>query len=254
MHMALNWSRKRQMFILGGAGLFALVLMGILTFFLLYKPPTCTDGKQNGDETGVDCGGSCAYVCNVTVEAPRVIFARTVATAGRTDAIAYIENRNQREEAKAAPYVIELFDESGTLISSREGVIDLPPRSIVPLYVPSFASGIAFTPRAFVSFGESMKWRIQTEAISEPTVSNVALLTGASPRVTATITNTSAISMGEREVVATVFDAEGLALAASRTVIQALAPRAEANAVFTWSEPFPGEAIRVEVRVIPVLR
>ncbi len=21
--------------------------------------PTCTDGVQNGDETGVDCGGSC---------------------------------------------------------------------------------------------------------------------------------------------------------------------------------------------------
>ncbi|HAA19410.1 MAG TPA: hypothetical protein DCP28_11800, partial [Cytophagales bacterium] len=25
--------------------------------------PTCTDGVQNGDETGVDCGGSCGTPC-----------------------------------------------------------------------------------------------------------------------------------------------------------------------------------------------
>jgi hypothetical protein len=24
------------------------------------KAPNCTDGSQNGDETGVDCGGACA--------------------------------------------------------------------------------------------------------------------------------------------------------------------------------------------------
>lgn len=27
--------------------------------------PTCTDGVQNGDETGVDCGGSCPNACDV---------------------------------------------------------------------------------------------------------------------------------------------------------------------------------------------
>ncbi len=25
--------------------------------------PTCTDETQNGEETGVDCGGSCPNVC-----------------------------------------------------------------------------------------------------------------------------------------------------------------------------------------------
>jgi len=31
--------------------------------------PTCTDGIQNGDETGVDCGGSCA-ACPIEIENP----------------------------------------------------------------------------------------------------------------------------------------------------------------------------------------
>ena len=26
-------------------------------------PPSCTDGRQNGDETDVDCGGSCTTKC-----------------------------------------------------------------------------------------------------------------------------------------------------------------------------------------------
>ncbi|WP_165872219.1 glycosyl hydrolase [Tenacibaculum sp. M341] len=28
--------------------------------------PTCNDGEQNGDETGIDCGGSCANTCEPT--------------------------------------------------------------------------------------------------------------------------------------------------------------------------------------------
>ncbi|MCO4763393.1 MAG: hypothetical protein KC502_17885 [Myxococcales bacterium] len=30
------------------------------------KPPSCTDGKMNGDETDVDCGGSCTKKCKET--------------------------------------------------------------------------------------------------------------------------------------------------------------------------------------------
>ena len=26
---------------------------------IICQPPSCTDGVQNGSETGVDCGGSC---------------------------------------------------------------------------------------------------------------------------------------------------------------------------------------------------
>lgn len=251
--MALSWSERRRFLVIGGAALLALVLAGLLAFSFLHKAPSCTDGVQNGDETGIDCGGSCAYVCSVTVEAPRITFARAVATGGRTDVIAYVENRNRDEEAKAAAYTVELFDESGRLIGSDEGVLDLPARAIVPLFASSLAPGLAFTPRAFVSFSEDTKWRLMKEARAEPAVSDVVLLTGDNPRVTATVTNPSATGMGERAAVATVFDARGIAIAASRTVTQALAPRGSTQAVFTWPEPFNGEATKVEVRVVPQL-
>ena len=28
------------------------------------EAPSCNDGKQNGNETGVDCGGPCLFKCN----------------------------------------------------------------------------------------------------------------------------------------------------------------------------------------------
>ena len=37
------------------------ILLGILTVFqCLEVPLTCSDGVLDGDETAVDCGGSCA--------------------------------------------------------------------------------------------------------------------------------------------------------------------------------------------------
>jgi hypothetical protein len=32
--------------------------------------PTCTDGIQNGDETGIDCGGSCPNICLAQIDLP----------------------------------------------------------------------------------------------------------------------------------------------------------------------------------------
>ena len=36
----------------------------IAAICLLWLAPTCTDGIQNGGETGIDCGGSCPLKCD----------------------------------------------------------------------------------------------------------------------------------------------------------------------------------------------
>src|SRR5215468_7574560 len=42
----------------------AVVLAGALGGCVIYLNPLCTDQIHNGDETGVDCGGSCGK-CNI---------------------------------------------------------------------------------------------------------------------------------------------------------------------------------------------
>ncbi len=251
--MALTWSDRRRAWIIAGFAIVALLVVSGIAFAVMYQVPSCTDGKQNADEAGVDCGGSCAYLCTADVDAPRVTFARTVASAGRTDVIAYVENRNRDAEAKAATFSVEVFDEAGAPLGKREGTIDLPARAVVPVFVPGILAGIGTAPRAFISFDDSMQWRTPTGDASSFVVSSVALTQGAQPRVTAKIGNTSATAAYGRTAIATVFDADGLAIAASKTVLRQVPAFGAADAVFTWPEPFAGTPVRVEVSVVPVL-
>lgn len=239
--------------IIGGFVAVMLVLAAGVAFAVMYKVPSCMDGKQNADEAGVDCGGSCAYLCKADVEAPRISFARAVASGGRTDVIAYVENRNRNAEAKAASYAVEVFDEAGTLLGKKEGTIDLPARSVVPVFIPGILPGIGVTPRAFVSFPDDMRWRTPTENEPPFSVTGVKLVEGTQPRVTATIGNTAATASYGRTAIATVFDASGQAIAGSKTMVRQIPAFGSAEAVFTWTEPFQGTAARVEVSVVPVL-
>lgn len=252
--MALTWGDKRRFVIIASfAALCVLLLSGIL-IAVLYDAPSCMDGRQNQDETGVDCGGSCAYLCRHEAQDPRLTFARAVTNgSGRTDVIAYVENRNQNAEAKDARYTVEVFDESGALLGKRESMIDLPARSIVALYVPGVYAGIGATPRAFVSFDEGTRWRNARGGESPLAVSGIKLTSGSRPRVDATVTNVAPSPVFNRTLIATVFDADGVAIAASQTVVREVPALGTASAVFTWPEAFSGTPVRVEVISVPVL-
>ena len=252
--MALTWGDKRRFTIIASfAALGVLLLSGIL-IAVLYDAPSCMDGRQNQDETGIDCGGSCAYLCRNEVQEPRLTFARAVTNgSGRTDVIAYVENRNQDAEAKGAQYTVEVFDESGALLGKREGMIDLPARSIVALYVPGIYVGVGAAPRAFVTFDEDIGWRNARSGAVPLAISGIELISGNSPRVTATVSNVAPSPVFNRTLIATVFDADGVAIAASQTVVREVPALGTAQAVFTWPEAFTGAAVRVEVTSVPTL-
>lgn len=252
--MALTWADKRRFYIIGGAALIGCALLAIFVISVLYEAPSCMDQKQNQDETGIDCGGSCAYLCAFEAQEPRVTFARALTNgSGRTDVIAYIENRNQSAEAKGARYQVEVFDEAGVLLGTREGTIDLPARSTTALFIPGIYLGTGAAPRAFVSFEDSTRWRNAAGGEGAVTVTATDVIPGTRPRVNATVSNVAPTAVYNHTMIATVFDESGVAIAASQTVVREIAGRGSAQAVFTWNEPFLGEATRVEVMGVPVL-
>ena len=56
-----SWSSRRKL-AYGSTVILGLVaIIGIPAFLVFYKAPTCFDRVMNGKESGVDCGGSCAY-------------------------------------------------------------------------------------------------------------------------------------------------------------------------------------------------
>src|SRR3989344_9632621 len=124
----MSWGAagKIFLFLFSGAVVVAfLTIVGIATF---YKTPTCTDGKQNQDESGIDCGGSCTYLCREDQIAPTVLFTKALQNVeGRTDVIAEVENKNIGVAAKSVPYRLTLYGSGQALIQPVTGAIDLPP-------------------------------------------------------------------------------------------------------------------------------
>jgi hypothetical protein len=250
----MSWAAGRRAVILVilGAGVLAAVAVVLIAVF--YQAPTCADAKQDGDETGVDCGGSCALLCSAEQMPVDVLFVRALATApGRTDVIAYVENPNPASGAKGAPFTVSLYGPDGVLVATKAGTADLPPSTTVPVYVPDFFSGYQPVARAFLSFdAAAARWqRAETPELAPKPGSYVLEDEATAPRITAPVANPAPVPAYDVKVVATAFDAAGNAIGASQTLLPSIPAGGEATATFTWNAPFGAPVARVDI--LPVL-
>jgi hypothetical protein len=213
------------------------------------------DNKQNQNEEGIDCGGTCTYLCTPSQQEPSVQFVRALSPVpGRTDVIAYIDNPNAASAANDLHFTIELYSPTNTVIAKKEETVDLPPNSTVPVFVPNFFSGSQEVARAFITFDTPQHlWYRYQEKRPLPKVSGVQIDQSGMPRITATAQNPSAVPMTNIVFVATVFGNDGNAIAASRTIAPAIPAQGTAPLVFTWPAPFSQGVSRVEVVPITAL-
>lgn len=232
------WAFKRRLIY---GSFFALVLsliLGYIYISYLYAAPTCFDNKQNGDEAGEDCGGSCVRICAFEVTQPSVKWARSFkVTDGQYNAVAYVENLNRVAASPEVPYTFSLYDEQG-LILERSGRTILPPNSVYPIFEGRIMTGSRVPTRTFLELGEPTLWQPAEAGREQFTIAD-RQLTGADekPKLDVVIRNNSLEEAKEVEVVATIFDARGTALASSETFVDNFAPRSDTNVVFTWPEP-----------------
>ena len=251
----MDWAKRRQRFIEIILTLVGVALVAVVIVATLYKAPSCTDGKLNQGETGIDCGGPCPYLCSVDEAAPRVSFVRAVSPqSGRTDVIAYVFNPNSNAEVQAAKYKVELYDSSNQVIASKTGVVELPPSTNVPVYLPDFYFGKKQVKEAFLTFDSgSLLWirgNTQPVQLSQSDLQYPMVLLPM-PKITATLTNPTAYPLYNETVVVTVFDVNNNAIAASQTVIPLLSAQGSAPVIFTWNQAFPAVPARVEILPVP---
>ena len=246
--MALTWSGRRKALytsVVGIIGLMVLVV-GYQAFFS--APPLCTDGKQNGSEHGVDCGGSCSLVCRGEARAPVVSWARAFETAPQTyTAAAYIQNNNVGVGARGVEYTFQLFDDQNKLVVERTGRADLPPVPTVPIVETGINVGHRTVSRALFSFFAEPVWT-RAGRMPKLAVSGQKLSADAS-RLEADISNDS-FEDARATVIAVLFDAEGVARAASKSTLT-VPPRSSAPITFTWGMPVSG-VVRAEITVLPL--
>ncbi len=223
-----------------GSGFIAtlLLMIGGLYYVYGYEPANCLDGFMNGVERGIDCGGGCARICTPDVIAPTVKWSRSFeVTDGSYNAVAYVENRNLNAGVEKYEYTMRLFDRDG-LITEKKGVTELPPNTVYPIFEGRIDTGERIPTQTIIEFESDPVW-VSATGNGERYKTVRRELKGADdkPVLTATLENETLDEALDVDVVATIFDAEGTALAASRTKIPIFGGDSTRDITFTWQEP-----------------
>ena len=248
----MTWAHKRQTFYILILILFVAVLGFLIIYPKLNKPPTCSDGKQNGQETGVDCGGICVRACLSQVENISVIWARAFKVVpGRYNAVAYIVNNNKNTAVRKINYKFRFADADNVYIGKREGSTFIPPSGTFAVFEPGIDIGNSIPVYVNFEFTQMPDWLlVPEEKISQlkVLVSDIKLMDETtSPRLSATIKNNSLFTIPDVNVIAILYDASGNAISTSRTYLNQMAPLQNADINFTWPEPLPGVVVAREI-------
>lgn len=247
----MSWAARRRFIILLIIGACIAAFLSVIAIAAFYETPSCTDRTQNQDEEGIDCGGSCPYLCSAQKQPPTVLFTKALTnSAGRTDIVAAVENKNISAAAKNVPYRIALYGANQVLLQEVTGVLDLLPGATTPVYVPGVVSGKQPVAGAFLSIASSSpQWFLLTaDPRIIPRVSNTQQSgTSAAPRIDAILSNSSVTGLHAVPVVVLVRDVRGEVIAASKTIVQTIPAQGEATATFTWNSAFVRAPASIEV-------
>lgn len=245
----MSWAGKRRAVYGGGVLLFIILVVGIPLFIFLYDAPTCSDGVKNHGEVEIDRGGPCPLLADSQVQEEGILWARAFeVSSGVYNAVAYIDNPNFNAGVRNIAYSVKLFDVNNILVAERKGRTYISPNGVTPIFEGGIIAGERVPTRTFFSFLEAPLWESVTEpqerlVIGTRTVSNEDTL----PRIDAVVKNISFEAVDDIEVVATIFNSSGNAIASSRTTLGVLAGQAEQSIVFTWPQPFSAPVSRIEI-------
>lgn len=238
------WSVQRQI------GYFLLVLVffagvGGALFVLTRPDPSCSDSKRNQDETGIDCGGSCAAVCKNEIMPLRVLWSRVLKVSnGLYDSVTLIENPNLNLGLARLPYSIKFYDKDNIIIATREGeTFSNPQENFIVFEVLKTGDVGARVPvrAAFEIPTNELVWA--RTAVNRPDLdfSSEVFTNEPMPTLRASVTNRSLQDLYNIEIKAVLFDERENTIGASATKLESLPRGTSQDLVFTWPVPFAEE-------------
>lgn len=243
----MTWSGRRQLIIIL-IFLFVVTLISIPIISKLIPDPTCSDGRQNQDEEGVDCGGVCVKACIDTTSNAQVLWTRSfMVSEGVASAVAYIVNPNPNYAAKGVRYVLKIYNKDDLLLAERYGSVDIPLRTSFPVFEGGIQIGSQVASSAHFQFLDDIDWQRTTNELPKVSYSAPNVQIEDVPRIFTRITNDSGSLIRNLPVAAIVYDRNGNAIGASETFVPSLERNASEDLVFTWLQNFPSDYSRVEI-------
>lgn len=238
-----QWSVQRKRIVLAIVVFALVILIGVPGFFIFYQAPTCNDSKQNGDELGVDCGGSCQLLCTaqslplISKGDPRIFeFGR-----GVYGIVAVVENPNVAAEILHARYTLKLFEKSSLVpIRTIESETFVPNTGTFVVFEGPIDMEDRQLDRATLEWHtDTFVWQKNTQTIKNIETRNIFLTReDTRPRVSALLVNDSLNEVSNIELTALVSGDDGNLIAAAKTFVEKLAGGNSVPITFNWLEPF----------------
>ncbi len=249
----MSWASRRQsQYILG-----LLVFLGLIALIIAWpyitKKPTCFDGKQNGGESGVDCGGACQRICSAEVAEPIILWKRAFPVSNSNyNLVAFVENRNKAAAVAMASYEFRIYDTNNLLIGRREGTTFIPPNQQFAVFESRFDAGLSEVKSVQFEFTSPMVWIKKEPTIQTLPIYIDNILYGedkTSPTLTARINNDSVYDLPAFDVITILYGADHNAVNASKTHKDGLNSNANTPILFTWPLPFNQDPVTQDVLI-----
>ena len=206
-----------------GIGFLAVVFLlgwGIKAIFFS-APPSCFDGVQNQNETGVDCGGSCISCDAKNAQPIAVHYVKVFKAADGLGVVAEIQNPNTTLGASDFSYSIALINALGAAQQTISGNTFIYPGEIKYIIKPYLREDPTQITQAQVSIPTSTVSWIGADQFIRPQidVQNVTTGMGSTMQVAGRLANQTSHDFPAPLVDALVYNKNGDVLAASQVTL-----------------------------------
>jgi hypothetical protein len=233
----------------------ALLIAGVY-FAFIKAPETCSDGKRNQDEQGIDCGGVCQVACIEEVvgkdlQVQEVTFVS--GGSGSYDILGRFLNPNSAIGASEFRYTFELKDANGQVLSTRSGKNYALPQETKNIIELNMETG-GLPVRATLTMSDVV-WEKASGYREKPAVNIYQKRYGPTTsgfgfsRASGLLSNESSYDFRSIDVGVILRDASGRLLALNKTRQNNIKAGESRDFDLVWPLPFPGVVEQVDMEV-----
>lgn len=234
--------------------LLSVLVIGASLYFVFKPKPSCTDGKQNQNEAGVDCGGVCMVACVEKIIGNDLLVREITfipTDRGRYDIVAKIFNPNNDIGAASFQYSLFLRDADGKELTRVSGTNFILPQETKSLLAFNLEPG-QIPAKAVVELS-NFQWTRLREYRAKPELNIYSRRYIGQPDpsvfgvVVATLVNESLYDFRKIQVKVVLRDASGAPLAANQTEMQTVTVGREQDIRIVFPQPFEGVVAQVDM-------
>ena len=252
--MVNQWAARRKGVIFLIVLVCLIIIVGIPSYLATRNQPSCSNHVKGGDESGVDCGGSCRLLC-VPETLPLIsrgeVRLLKIATSTYV-AVIPVENPNITGSVKRAAYLFKIYSGATKMpVKAFERETYIGANSSFALFEGPFILDGLGPFRAVFEWGPSFVWE---KSPSEPLligVENLNLINtaNAAPRLEARLVNRGQKDLSNIEAIALLSDTNSNTVAAGKTFVDSIAVGESVPISFSWPSEFGIQP--VSIRILP---